>query len=140
MSKIPCILFGNLLLFYDKTYVYPKNNSLMQYCYRTFQMFLSKFWRNCMLYLTYLGFPGGSDSKQSACKARDLGLIFGSGRSPGEGNGNLPQYSCLKNSMGRVTWWTSASLKLAGSFVYVGAQYINMNFLVLSFTSTTCQS
>ena len=34
-----------------------------------------------------LGFPGGSDSKESACSARDLGLIPGSGRSPGEGNG-----------------------------------------------------
>ena len=71
-----------------------------------------------MLYLTYLGFPGGSDSRQSACNARDLG----SGRSPGEGNGNLLRYSCLKNSMGRVTWRTSASLKLAESFVYIGAQ------------------
>ena len=56
--------------------MYPKNNSLMQYCYRTFPMFLSKFRRNCMLYLTYLGFPGGSDCKESACNARDLGLIL----------------------------------------------------------------
>ena len=57
-----------------------------------------------MLYLTYLGFPGVSENKESACNALDLGLIFGSERSPGEGNGNLLQYSGLKNSMGRVTW------------------------------------
>ena len=42
------------------------------------------------------GFPGGSDSKASACNVGDLGLIPGSGRSPGEGNGNTLQYSCLK--------------------------------------------
>ena len=43
--------------------------------------------------------PGGSDGKESACSAGDLALIPGSGRSPGEGNGNLLQYSCLENSM-----------------------------------------
>ena len=42
------------------------------------------------------GFPGGSDSKVSACNVGDLGSIPGSGRSPGEGNGNPLQYSCLK--------------------------------------------
>ena len=44
-----------------------------------------------------LGFPNGSDSKESACSAKDLGLILGSGRSPGEGNGYPLQYSCLEN-------------------------------------------
>ena len=44
-----------------------------------------------------IGFPGGSDGKASACNERDLGLIPGSGRSPGEGNGNPLQYSCLGN-------------------------------------------
>ena len=43
--------------------------------------------------------PGGSDDKESACKAGNLGLIPGSGRSPGEGNGNPLQYSCLGNPM-----------------------------------------
>ena len=44
-----------------------------------------------------MGFPGGSDSKESACNAGDAGLIPGLGRSPGEGNGNNPlQYSCLE--------------------------------------------
>ena len=49
-----------------------------------------------------MGFPGGSDSKESACNAGDPGSIPGLGRSPGEGNGNpLLQYSCLENLMDR---------------------------------------
>ena len=48
-----------------------------------------------------MGFPGGSDGKESACSVGDLGSIPGSGRSPGEGNGNPFQYSCLENSMDR---------------------------------------
>ena len=51
-----------------------------------------------------MGFPGGSDGKESACKAGDLGLIPGLGRSPGEGNGNPHQYSCLENPMDRGAW------------------------------------
>ena len=51
-----------------------------------------------------LGFPGGSDSKESACNVGDLGLIPGSGRFPGEGNDNPLQYSCLENSMDRGAW------------------------------------
>ena len=47
----------------------------------------------------HLDFAGSSDSKESACNAGDLGLIPGSGRSPGEGNGNPLQYSCLENHM-----------------------------------------
>ena len=43
--------------------------------------------------------PGGSEVKASACNAEDPGLIPGSGRSPGEGNGNPFQYSCLENPM-----------------------------------------
>ena len=50
------------------------------------------------------GFPDGSDSEESASSAGDLGLIAGLGRSPGQGNGNPPQYSCLENSMDRGTW------------------------------------
>ena len=46
-----------------------------------------------------MGFPGGSDGKESACSAGDLGLIPGLGRSPGEGNGYPLQYSGLENSM-----------------------------------------
>ena len=47
----------------------------------------------------FLGFPGGSDGKVSACNVGDLGLIPVLGSSPGEGNGNPLQYSCLGNSM-----------------------------------------
>ena len=47
------------------------------------------------------GFPGGSDSEESACNAGNLGLIPGSGRSPVEGNGNPLQYSYLENRMDR---------------------------------------
>ena len=55
-----------------------------------------------------LGFPGVSDGKESACNVRDLGLIAGLGRYPGEGNGYLLQYSCLGNPMDRGTWWAIA--------------------------------
>ena len=48
-----------------------------------------------------LGFPGGSNSKESACNTGDLGSSPGSGRSPGGRNGNPLQYSCLENSMDR---------------------------------------
>ena len=44
-----------------------------------------------------LGFPGGSDSKESACNAGDLVTVPGSRRSPGKWNGNPLQYSCLEN-------------------------------------------
>ena len=47
------------------------------------------------------GFPGGSEIKASACNAGDPGSIPGSGRSPGEGNSNPLQYSCLENPMDR---------------------------------------
>ena len=50
------------------------------------------------------GFPGGSDHKSSACSEGDPGLIPGLGRSPGEGNGNSLQYSCLENPMGGGTY------------------------------------
>ena len=49
-------------------------------------------------------FPCSSDGKESTCKAGDPDLIPGSGRSPGEGNGNPLQYSCLDNSMDRGAW------------------------------------
>ena len=51
-----------------------------------------------------MGFPGGSDGKESACNAGNLSSIPGSGRSPGERNGNPLQYSCLENSMGTGAW------------------------------------
>ena len=53
--------------------------------------------------------PGGSDGKESACDAGDLGSISGSGRSPGEGNGYPFQYSCLENPMDIGDWWATVS-------------------------------
>ena len=54
-----------------------------------------------------MGFPGGSDGKESACSAGDLGSIPGSGRSYGEGNGNPLQYSTLESHMDRVARWAT---------------------------------
>ena len=54
-----------------------------------------------------LGFPGGSDGKESACSVGDLGLIPGSGRSPVEGNGNPLWYFCLENPMDGEAWWVT---------------------------------
>ena len=51
-----------------------------------------------------MGFPGGSDGKASAYNVGDQGSIPGSGRSPGEGNGNPLQYSCLENPMDGGGW------------------------------------
>ena len=51
------------------------------------------------------GFQGGSEDKESALNARDLGSTLGAGRSPREWNGNPLQYSCLQNFMDRATWW-----------------------------------
>ena len=53
------------------------------------------------------GVPSSSDGKESASNAGDLGLIPGLGRSPGEGNDNPLQYSCLENSMDRGAWWAT---------------------------------
>ena len=54
-----------------------------------------------------MGFPGGSVVKKSTCQAGDAGSIPGLGRSPGEGNGNPLQYSCLGNPMDRGVWWAT---------------------------------
>ena len=51
-----------------------------------------------------MGFPDGSGSKESACNAGVPGSIPGLGRSPGGGNGNSLQYSCLENPMDRGAW------------------------------------
>ena len=54
-----------------------------------------------------MGFPGGSEVKASACNAGDLSSITGSGRFPGEENGNPLQYSCLENPMDGGAWWAT---------------------------------
>ena len=54
-----------------------------------------------------MGFPGGSHCKESVFNAGDPGSIPGLGRSPGGGNGNPLQYSCLENPMDRGPWWAT---------------------------------
>ena len=54
-----------------------------------------------------LGFSHSSVNKESACSVGELGLITGSRRSSGEGNGNPLQYSCLKNPVDRGAWWAT---------------------------------
>ena len=51
----------------------------------------------------FLGFPGGSDGKETACNAGDLGSVPRLGRSPGGGHGNPLQYSCLENPQGQMS-------------------------------------
>ena len=55
----------------------------------------------------YEYFPGGAEVKAFACNVGDLGSIPGLGRSPGEGNGNPLQYSCLENPMDGGAWWAT---------------------------------
>ena len=55
----------------------------------------------------YRGFPGGSNSKESAYNVGNLGSIPGLGKSSGEGNGNTLQYSCLEYPMDRGAWKTT---------------------------------
>ena len=55
----------------------------------------------------FLGFPGGSDGKESTCNVGDLGSILGLGRSPGGRHGNPLQYSCLENPMDGGEWWAT---------------------------------
>ena len=65
---------------------------------------MTKFTRTTKNICTWVCFSGGSESKESACNAGDLGLIPGLGRSPGEGNGYPLQCSGLENSMDRGAW------------------------------------
>ena len=64
----------------------------------------------------FLGFPGGSAGKESACNVGDLGLIPGLRRSPGEGNGYLLQYSGLENSVDRIVHGVTRSRTQLSNF------------------------
>ena len=75
---------------------------------------VGNFDRDCIVSIDQLGeyyplngLPCGSEVNASACNAGDLGSIPGSGRYPGEGNGNPLQYSCLENPMDRGAWWAT---------------------------------
>ena len=71
-------------------------------------MILGPVEKHLMMYVNiFLGFPSSTDGKESACNAGDSGSIPGWGRSPGEGNGNPLQYSCLENSVDRGAWWAT---------------------------------
>ena len=80
----------------------------------------TSWWAALLLWATK-DFPGGSDGKESACNAGDLGSIPGSGRSPGEGHGNPPQYSCLENPMDRGAWWATVR-RVAKSWTQLNQQ------------------
>ena len=75
--------------------------------------------------LNWGGFPGGSNGKKPASNVEELGSITGSGRSPGEGNGNPLQYSCLENS------WTEEP----GGLQPMGLQRVGHNWANDTFTS-----
>ena len=85
------------------------------FCFKTFQFLpialkvqtLSSSFRPCIIgsLFTSWGFPDGSVEKNLPSNSGDVGLIPGSERSPGEGNGNPLQYSCLGNPMDRGAWW-----------------------------------
>ena len=75
--------------------------------YRMYTPLISIDPRKCKEVCKRSVFPVDSDSKEYTCKAKDLGLSPGWGRSSGEGNGYPLQYSCLENPMDRGTWWAT---------------------------------
>ena len=81
----------------------PFNKCRLLFCYyKEVILVLKKLKMKKFIKIMRIGFPDGSDSKECACNARDLGLIPGSGRSLG--NGNPLQYPCLENKMDGGTW------------------------------------
>ena len=80
-----------------------------------------------------MGFPSGSDSKESACNAGDPGSVPRWGRSPGEGQGNPLQYSCLENLKDRGTWWATVH-----GFAKNQTQLSDEHFHFLSSESESC--
>ena len=74
------------------------------------------------------GFPGSSVGKESACNPRDPGLIPGSGRSPGEGNGYSLQYSGLENSMDYIVCGVTKSQTGLSNFHFHFSLYLENQF------------
>ena len=72
-----------------------------------FPIYISFIWFSLFGSLYLVDFPGGSDGNVSAYNAEDPGSIPVSGRSSGEGNGNLLHYSCLENPINRGAWWAT---------------------------------
>ena len=77
------------------------------YLFKLVLLFYSEKYPGVELLFSILFNPGGSEVKVSACNAGDLDSIPGSGRPPGEGNGNLLLYSCLENPRDREAWWAT---------------------------------
>ena len=71
----------------------------------------------------FLGFPGDSAGKESACNAGDLGVIPGLGRSPGEGNSYPLQYSGLENSMDSIVHGVAKSWTRLNDFHFLSLKY-----------------
>ena len=127
-SKIEPLNPGSLNVCFCFFFFFPKNScltslklcrcfhilSLLSYCFfghdlpHSFKAGESNCWNAFSLFGAYLpfGFPKWLSSEESTCRARDLDLIPGLGRFPGEGNSNPHQYSCLGNPMDRGVWRT----------------------------------
>ena len=91
-------------------------------------------WRRNRLFTpVFLGFPGGTEGKESACNAGDLGLIPGLERSPEEGHDNPLQYSGLANSVDRgARWLQSMESQRVGHVVLFSLNYLRMVSKVVS--------
>ena len=133
-----CFTMLYQFLLYDKVnqlfaYIYPyipslsppPNTSLAITQHRAV---LTVLYSGFPLAIYFTGFPGGSDGKESACKAGDLGLVPVLGRPPGEGKGYSLQYSCLKNSMDKGAWWATVH-GVAKSWRRWYCVYVNPNLL-----------
>ena len=83
------------------TYPSFSNNKKLSHHFKSNILFNNSIWFSVIINTS------DSESKESACHVGDLGLTPGLGRSPGEGNGYPPQYSCLENSMDRGAWWAT---------------------------------
>ena len=96
----PCLLTKILLIWHSHHTTFPSYLSSGD---------LHSYIDMALTWIIYWGFLGGSDSKESACNARNLGLTGGSGRSPGEGNGYPLQYACRESFMDRGAWCATYS-------------------------------
>ena len=98
-------------------------------------MFIGGFLRDCIFVLK--GFPGGAEVKVSACNMGDLGSIPGSRRSPGEGNGDPLQYSCLKNPLDGRAWWATVRgpQRVGHNFTFTFTLMRTARFICVCFNS-----
>ena len=85
--------------------------------------------------ICFLMLPWWLDGKESACNARDLGPVPGSGRSPGGGNGYPLQYSCLGNSMDNGAWLATVH-GVAKNWTQLNNKHFHFNFLLKNINIT----